>query len=150
MTVVVDASVAVRWFTREHVDKNDTDTATEILWGIYEGRARMIEPPHFLCEVASVLVRKQPKLAYRSLDRLVRINWKTAESMRIYSLAMDLSARLNHHLFDTLYHATSLLTEHATFVTADERYYAKARGQGGIVRLADFALPLVPGDAPLH
>ena len=150
MIVVVDASVAVKWFIREHVDEHDTDTATDILWGIYEGRARMIEPPHFLCEVASVLVRKQPKLAFRSLDRLARINWKTAESIRIYSLAMDLSARLNHHLFDTLYHATSLLTEHATFVTADERYYDKAHGQGSIVRLADFELPGKTGEAPPH
>ena len=150
MIVVVDASVAVKWFFREHVNERDTETATEVLLGIYNGRVRMIEPPHFLSEVASVLVRKNPKSAFRSLDRLTRINWETAESMRIYSLAMELSARLDHHLFDTLYHATSLLTERATFVTADERYYEKAHGQGGVDRLADFALPEAPGEAQLY
>ena len=150
MIVVVDASVAVKWFIREHADEHDTETATEVLLGIYDGRARMIEPPHFISEVASVLVRKNLELAVRSLDRLSRINWETAESIRIYALAMELSARLHHHLFDTLYHATSLLTEGAIFVTADERYYEKAHGQGSIARLSDFELPGMTGDVPRH
>lgn len=54
-------------------------------------------------------------------------------------LASDLSIRLNHHLFDTLYHAVALKAG-ATLVTADERYYAKAANLGHIMRLADFPL----------
>ena len=54
--------------------------------------------------------------------------------------AADLSIELNHHLFDTLYHAVAL-EEGATLVTADEVYFAKATGLGNIQRLADFAVP---------
>lgn len=46
-----------------------------------------------------------------------------------------------HHLFDTLYHATSLSTPGATLVTADGAYFDKAAPEGGVARLADYALP---------
>ncbi len=44
---------------------------------------------------------------------------------------------LNHHLFDTLYHAVALEVG-ATLVTADEVYFNKARHLGGMQLLADF------------
>jgi predicted nucleic acid-binding protein len=44
---------------------------------------------------------------------------------------------LRQHLFDTLYHAVALETG-ATLVTADERYYETARGEGNITLLSDF------------
>jgi predicted nucleic acid-binding protein len=37
-----------------------------------------------------------------------------------------------------MYHAVALNTERCTLVTADRRYYRKARSLGGIVLLADF------------
>ena len=148
MIVVVDASVALKWFFKERADESDTVTATEILFGIHDDRVRMVQPPHFLSEVASVLVRENPEAAHRSLERLARINWETAESMRIYSFAMELSVRLDHHLFDTLYHATSLLTEDATLITADEQYYRKAYRQGCVSRLADFDFSTTPSEYP--
>jgi hypothetical protein len=46
--------------------------------------------------------------------------------------------RLNHHLFDTLYHAVGLQAPNATLITADERYYRKAEPLGHIVLLEDF------------
>ncbi len=141
MIVVVDASVALKWFFKERADEPHTGLATGILLSIHGDRVRMVEPPHFLAEVASVLVRQDPGSALQNLNDLAKIQWDIAESVRIYSLAMDLSIRLQHHLFDTLYHATSLLTEGATLVTADERYYEKAHRHGRISRLADFALP---------
>ena len=150
MIVVVDASVAVKWFFKERADETDTVAATDVLRGVRDGRIQMVEPPHFLAEVASVLVRLDREAALENLVDLDQVNWNAVESISVYRLAMELSAHLHHHLFDTLYHATSLLTERATFVTADERYYEKARGQGSIVRLADFELPGMTGNAPLH
>jgi predicted nucleic acid-binding protein len=46
---------------------------------------------------------------------------------------------LDHHLFDTLYHAVAL-EQGATLITADEAYFAKAKDLGSITRLADFAV----------
>jgi hypothetical protein len=50
-----------------------------------------------------------------------------------------MAVRLNHHLFDTLYHAVAL-EEGATLVTANGTYLTKAQGLDGIVALADFAV----------
>ena len=150
MIVVVDASVAVKWFVRERAGETDSVTAADVLRVVRDGRIEMVEPPHFLAEVASVLVRLDRQMAPQNLADLEQLNWSVVESTSVYRLAMELSAHLRHHLFDTLYHATSLLTEGATFLTADERYYAKAHGQGSIARLADFALPAAPGDAPRY
>ena len=55
-----------------------------------------------------------------------------------------MSIALDHHLFDTLYHAVAL-EEGATLVTADETYYGKAKDLGGVGLLADFAMwPIAP------
>jgi predicted nucleic acid-binding protein len=51
--------------------------------------------------------------------------------------AAELSAKLDHHLFDALYHAVAL-EEGATLITADEAYFARAKDLGSIMRLADF------------
>lgn len=51
--------------------------------------------------------------------------------------AADLAISLDHHLFDTLYHAVALEAG-ATLVTADEAYFGKAQSLGGIALLAHF------------
>ena len=57
-----------------------------------------------------------------------------------YARAISLATQLNHHLFDTLYHALALETPIARFVTADRRYFAKAQHLGQIVWLPDFVV----------
>lgn len=55
-----------------------------------------------------------------------------------YARAISLATQLDHHLFDTLYHALALETPSAVFVTADRRYFDKARHRGQIAWLPDF------------
>lgn len=141
MIVVVDASVALKWFLKWRPEEEDTNTATDILDAVGDGRLEMLQPPHFLAEVAAVLARVHPDGALQALDDLQQVDWGVAESAAIYSLATTLAIRLEHHLFDTLYHATSLSTPGATLVTADKAYFDKAAPEGGVVRLADYALP---------
>ncbi len=57
----------------------------------------------------------------------------------LYVEACDLSSRLRHHVFDTLYQAVTRCEPASTCVTADEVYYRKARALGGLVLLRDFA-----------
>ena len=54
----------------------------------------------------------------------------------VYRTACRLAHELQHHLFDTLYHAVALETEAAVLVTADSRYWRKARRFGAIEPLA--------------
>ena len=141
MIVVVDASVALKWFLKWRPDEGDTEAAVGVLEAVGDGRLEMLQPPHFLAEVAAVLARVHPDGAQRDLDDLQQVNWAVAESPTIYSLAATLAIRLPHHLFDTLYHATSLSTPGAMLVTAHDAYVDKAAPEGGVVRLAEFTLP---------
>ena len=61
------------------------------------------------------------------------------QGVTVLKRAADLSIALNHHLFDTLYHAVAL-EEGATLVTADTAYFGKAKDLGGVELLADFAV----------
>ena len=137
MIAVVDASVALKWFFDERTDEPHADRAEAVLRDIGAGQSRMVQPPHFLAEVAAVLSRKEPETARENLFDLQLLEWESVESPAIYATAIDLSVDLRHHLFDTLYHATAMHTEGATLITADDSYYDKARHRHRIIRLKD-------------
>ncbi|WP_020563378.1 type II toxin-antitoxin system VapC family toxin [Methylosarcina fibrata] len=140
MIVVVDASVALKWFFQSREDEADCGLALAILSGIDEGRIRMRQPPHFIAEMTAVLAREKPKEAQDDLFDLLAIESRFAEEPEIYATAMDLAIRCRHHLFDTLYHAVALNTPGAALVTADRRYYDKAASFGRITLLSDVRL----------
>ena len=102
MILVVDASVAVKWFLGDRQDEAHMGEADAILRSIGAGRARMVQPPHFLAEVAAVLARVQPATAGEDLRYLQAVEWEVAEWPEVYTTATELSGRLRRHLFDTL------------------------------------------------
>ena len=59
----------------------------------------------------------------------------TVSEVDVYRQAAAFAQELDHHLFETLYHAVAVETG-AVLVTADERYWRKARHLTGIVTLA--------------
>lgn len=78
-----------------------------------------------------MLAREEPLFVESAVDLLDEVAFVVADSWRIYRRAAEMSATLNHHLFDTLYHAVAL--EHgAELVTADKKYFNKACGLGSI------------------
>lgn len=108
-----------------------------ILEGAASGTHTLIAPPHFMAEVAAVLAREKPRAALADMNDLQEILFERAESPAVYARATALAIRLDHHVFDTLYHAAALCTPGATLITADRRYYGKARLEGRISLLAD-------------
>jgi predicted nucleic acid-binding protein len=138
--VVVDASVALKWFFRDARREDHVEQALDVLHAVAAGRCALVQPPHFIAEVGAVLAREMPAPTARTCLRdLLDIEMEIAETEALYRRAMALSSQLDHHVFDTLYHAVALEAgASAVLVTADERYAAKALRLGGIVRLADF------------
>jgi predicted nucleic acid-binding protein len=135
---VIDASVAVKWFIADAADEANTDHALLLLDRAQQGDAKFLAPPHWVSEVAAVLVRLTPKTVSRSVAALRSLSFVTvANEDSHYQHAISLSLKLDHHLFDTLYHAIAL-EENATLITADKKYYDKARRLGSIVMLAEF------------
>ena len=138
MRVTLDASVTLKWFLRAPAEA-DLPQATALLRAIEADEIRLIQPPHAVAEVAAVLVRERPATALDDLADVARIFdcGTRAGSLEVYRRAIQLSRRLGHHLFDTLYHAVAF-EEDTTLITADARYYDKASVLGKIMLLGDF------------
>lgn len=133
--LVVDASVAAKWFLKDRADEIHAEKALAILIALRSGQVSLHQPPHFLAEVAAVLARLKPQEAQADLDDLLEIEFHFQDMPSLYQCACHLAIQLNHHLFDTLYHAVALNLPETTLITADETYYRKARALGGICLL---------------
>lgn len=136
--VVVDASVAVKWFLPPTEAEQGHDRAVALLEGLISGQIALREPPHWLAEVAAVLSRLAPATARQNIEDLYVMRIPVMETAEIYVTASKLAVSLDQHLFDTLYHAVALASPDCTLVTADERYYDKARKEGSIALLREF------------
>ena len=135
MRLVVDASVAVKWFFRDRTDESQVDEALKVLSGVATGAIELIQPPHFIAEVSAVLAREAPEYAQRDLRDLQDILFSIRDDAAVYARAMKLAIQLDHHLFDTLYHAVALETPGAVLVTADRRYLAKVKADDRVCSL---------------
>lgn len=136
--IVVDASVTVKWFHPAH-DEEGADKAVELLPRIKAADLTLCQPSHWLAEVSAVLARLSPATALDDIDDLYEIRFRRMESKGVYLIACTLARDLNHHLFDTLYHAAALVLNDGVLVTADRRYYDRAQSCGRISLLADFS-----------
>ncbi len=136
--VVADANVAIKWFLPSSAAEQDQDRALMLLEMVRSRAVVLREPPHWLAEVAAVLSRLAPATAHQDIEDLCTMRIPIMATPKIYATAIDLAVSLNQHLFDTLYHAVALDLPHCTLITADERYYKKARNRGGITLLRDF------------
>lgn len=135
---VVDASVAIKWFFQSADDEDDLGPALALLRANRDGKVLFFQPPHFIAEVAAVLARKKrPDETRADMNDLLDLDLRRVESTAVYMTACDLAVRLNHHLFDTLYHAVALHVSQATLITADQRYFDKAQAIGQIARLGE-------------
>jgi predicted nucleic acid-binding protein len=139
--VVVDASVAVKWAYPSRDDEADAAKALALLDGYRKGETALLQPPHWLAEIAAVVARQSPETTRQYLDVLYALRVPVAGGLEVYLQACELAIATGQHVFDTLYHAVALLTPECTLVTADERYYDKARTKGSIVLLRDFDFP---------
>jgi predicted nucleic acid-binding protein len=137
--VVLDASVAIKWVIRDPGVEPHVDKALVILRAIRARQIEAIEPPHWTIEILAVIARMRPQRVAFVLGMLAALPFSENTGLSCHRRAADMSIALNHHLFDTLYHAVAL-EEGATLVTADEVYFGKARHLGAIVQLADFAV----------
>ncbi len=142
MICVVDASVAVKWFVDADwaLREDHVEPALALLQASAAGRVELLQPPHFLAEVAAVLARLKPHAALQDITNLADLDITWAEPTQALAGAVGLATQLNHHLFDTLYHSLALAAPGAVLVTADQRYFDKARHLGQIDWLPDFSL----------
>ena len=142
MICVVDASVAVKWFVDADwaLREDHLEPALDILQASAQGKVELFQPPHFMAEVAAVLARTTPESALQDMANLAALDITWADPTLACARAIDLALQLKHHLLDTLYHALALTAPGAVLVTADRRYFDKARHLGQIAWLPDFRI----------
>jgi predicted nucleic acid-binding protein len=132
-TVVLDASVVVKWIFADRAEESHSLQALHILRHIQESRVSVLQPPHWLAEAAAVIVRLDDERARQAVLLLHALEFPVVTGPEV-------AASHNQHLFDTLYHAVALTEPGATLVTADERYYRRVYKAGGMMRLKDYSL----------
>ena len=140
MIVVLDASVILKWLLEDPAREPDTDKAHAMVESVVRGEVDILQPVHWLAEVAAVAARLTPDTAVRDVGMLAAMEWPTTDDPGVLRRATQLAIETSHHLFDTLYHAVALEHDGARLVTADDRYNSIARGYGAISSLHDWAL----------
>ncbi len=139
MKYVLDASVALKWYLADRPDELNVDEAIMIADLAQRDEIELYAPIHWSLEVVAVLSRYRPDLVGDAIVELSDLSSRLVNTPDVLGHAAEMSATLNHHLFDTLYHAVALEVG-ATLVTADEHYFEKAKDLGHMQRLADFPL----------
>ncbi len=137
MILVIDASVIIKWLFQDPEREADTERATALMAAVARGDHPVLQPPHWLIEVAAVIARETPERARHDLVLLEGLALPIRGDAPVLARACALAIDLGHHLFDTLYHAVALESG-ACLVTADDRYQRKAGALPGIRHLRDW------------
>ena len=133
MTLVVDTSVAVKWF----VPEVHSSQAQAILT---MDRNR-IAPDLLIAETANVLWRKvrtddigadQVRTALTALPRYFD---RLVSGSELVSQGFELAQEIGHSIYDCLYLSCALQTDDATVVTADRKFASKAAAAGYAERI---------------
>ena len=138
MRLVVDASVVIKWLFADPEREEHTERATSLMSAIVRQEVPVVQPAHWLAEVGAVLARVTPGQAEQDIVLLSALGLSVQDGPETLQRACRLAIDLNHHLFDTLYHAVALETE-SVLVTVDEHYLGKAKDQGRIIHLAEWS-----------
>ena len=138
MIVVLDASVVLKWLLEDPAREPETEKALAVIESVVRGGLEILQPVHWLAEVAAVVARLAPQTAVHDVEMLAALEFPTTDDPNVMRRATNLAIETNHHLFDTLYHAVALENEDALLVTADDRYYMKAEPYGMIAALRDW------------
>lgn len=138
MTLVLDASVILKWLIEDPSREPDAHKAIALIESIVNREQEIIQPVHWVAEVAAVLARLSPQTASDDIGMLCAMEIPTSDDPTVMQRATTLAIASNQHVFDTLYHAVALEHEDATLITADQRYLRSALPKERIISLHDW------------
>jgi predicted nucleic acid-binding protein len=137
-TLVIDASVSVKWFVPQSPEVDDVPAALALLQAYADDRVEFYQPSIWQSEVLAALARVAPASVERHVCRFLAFDYVPAESPAVFLKAVQMAVSLGHHLFDTVYHAAALTHPNAVLITADVRYVNKAASLGRILPLSQW------------
>ena len=117
--LTLDASVVFKWLAPDVEEEDLADVALGLLAKIRAGGVGLVQPVHWLAEVAAVAARLCPQDAVEDIANLYDMGLPIDNRPAVYFTAFELAVSLNQHLFDTLYHAVAMHNPDTPLVTAD-------------------------------
>jgi predicted nucleic acid-binding protein len=138
VTVVIDASVVIKWLLQDPEREASTDKATQLMEMVINGEQSVLQPTHWLIEVGAVLARESPATAADDVSMLNALELPATDEPQVLRRGVELGIELKQHLFDTFYHAVALENRDSFLITADQRYLRAARAKGQIIDLMDW------------
>lgn len=136
---VPDASVILKWAIGLESEL-DREKAIHILDAWVGNNIEIVLPELWVFEVGNVLGRMVPDSALEKMETLLEFRFKTKELDKetcksIFELMKDLSVSF----YDASYHALAQRMG-GVFITADDKYYQKARARGNIEFLGNLRI----------
>lgn len=128
MILVIDASVAIKWFVEEELNEEAI--------ALTERGYELVAPDLIFAEVANVLRRRVrlghvvEKQAAISVANLGRAFARMVRSPELIDEAFEKSAILDHSIYDVMYLICALRQADGILVTADKKFEAKVVASG--------------------
>jgi predicted nucleic acid-binding protein len=138
VTVVLDASLIIRWLLQDPERETCTDKATQLMEAVIEGEQPVLQPTHWLVEDGAVLARESPATAADDVTMLNALELPVTDEPQVLRRGVEMGIVLKQQLFDALYHAVALENEDSVLITADQRYLGAARAKGRIIDLMEW------------
>ena len=83
MIVVIDASVVLKWLLEDPAREPDTEKALALIESVVDERLEVLQPVHWLAEVAAVAARLAPQTAVRDVEMLAALEFPTTDDPNI-------------------------------------------------------------------
>ena len=132
--VTPDASVLLKWVLPGD-DEQDGDAALSLRDEAVAGTVELVVPQLWIYEVGNTLARRFPDQAGELLASLSDFGLTEAGlDLRWRTQALSLAVTYEVAFYDAAYHAVALV-HGGVFVTADERYVARASQAGSVSTL---------------
>jgi predicted nucleic acid-binding protein len=101
MTVVVDASVILKWLFNDPEKESRTQEATSLMKAVVDSHLEVLQPIHWAIEVAAVLARKTPNTAENNVRLLAALDLAMVDDAdiltpRLPSLGGTRSSSIRH------------------------------------------------------
>ena len=122
MTLIIDASVAIKWFVQENLH---TEARR-----IFDYRRDIEAPDFIMSEVANIAWKKVRRAEISREQAAIIVTAMPQYIPKLSSLldyiedALDLALELDHPVYDCIYLACTMKNE-GVFVTADKRLFNK-------------------------
>jgi predicted nucleic acid-binding protein len=137
---VPDPTIILRWAYQAD-DPQEQDRALDLLHLWLEGGCEFLLPSLWAHELGSILYKKSPDKAVELMELFIGFRFSEVKmSPELAQETLTLMDRFSVDFYSAVYHAVAQRCG-GTLVTADIKYYRKAKGAGRITLLKDLVTP---------